>query len=849
MSFFDPQNPGIGIHSLTSAEIVLIQDLASLGDPGGDRILFWDDSAGTYEWLQIGTNLSITDTTLNASGGGGGDLSDGDYGDITVSGTATVFTIDNDVVTYAKMQNVSATDRVLGRSTAGAGDVEEITFTSFARQLADDTSFSAMRTTLGLAIGSDVLAYDAGVQQIADLADPGADRILFWDDSAGVYTFLAVGSGLSITDTTISATGGGGATLSEDVAQTAHGLAVGDVLKSSATDNEYAKAQADAAANAEVVGIVTAVTDANNFTYTYGGIVDVAAAVPAGTAGTVLFLSASVAGALTATETSTTGQVSKPLAIILEDGNKMLWLNMRGMELADGSTPYTDELAQDAIGGILTDSSTIDFTYNDGTPSITAIVIDDSITYSKIQNVSATSRILGRITASAGDIEELTAANVFTILGITSTASELNILDGATLTVTELNYVDGVTSAIQTQLDGKQAQDAFLDDIAALTDPGGDRLLFWDDSAGEVTWLTLGTGLTITDTTIAAAGGGSIDGSGTTNEIAYWVDSDTLGALAVATYPSLTELAHVKGVTSAIQTQFTAKAPLASPTFTGTVSVPATNFTVGSSLPFSDSSGTLTLQNIDALDATTEATIEAAIDTLANLTSIQSLTVTLADAGADALLGWDDSAGAYENLTQAEVLAVIGDSSVTAKGVVELATTAETETGTDATRAVTPDGLHDMTTLAGAAWFLDEDNMASDSATKTASQQSIKAYVDAEIAGVSAGSGISWTEVTGTSQAAAVNNGYIANNAALVTVTLPTTAAVGSIVRVAGKGAGGWLIAQNASELIRFGSSTTTTGTGGSLASVNRYDAAELVCIAADTEWAVISSIGNITIV
>lgn len=75
----------------------------------------------------------------------------------------------------------------------------------------------------------------------------------------------------------------------------------------------------------------------------------------------------------------------------------------------------------------------------------------------------------------------------------------------------------------------------------------------------------------------------------------------------------------------------------------------------------------------------------------------------------------------------------------TAKGIVELATTAETTTGTDATRAVTPDGLHDMTSLAGAAWFLDEDNMVSDSATKTASQQSIKAYVDAEVAGASGG--------------------------------------------------------------------------------------------------------------
>lgn len=68
--------------------------------------------------------------------------------------------------------------------------------------------------------------------------------------------------------------------------------------------------------------------------------------------------------------------------------------------------------------------------------------------------------------------------------------------------------------------------------------------------------------------------------------------------------------------------------------------------------------------------------------------------------------------------------------SSTAAGIVELATTAETTTGTDATRAVTPQGLHDMTSLAGATWFLDEDAMTSDSATKTASQQSIKAYVD-----------------------------------------------------------------------------------------------------------------------
>lgn len=44
---------------------------ASLTDPNADRIMFWDDSLGAVTWLDLGTNLSITGTTLNASGSGG----------------------------------------------------------------------------------------------------------------------------------------------------------------------------------------------------------------------------------------------------------------------------------------------------------------------------------------------------------------------------------------------------------------------------------------------------------------------------------------------------------------------------------------------------------------------------------------------------------------------------------------------------------------------------------------------------------------------------------------------------------------------------------------------------------
>jgi len=50
-------------------------------------------------------------------------------GDITKAAGATSGTIINDSVTYAKIQNISVTQRVLGRNTAAAGDTEEVTAT------------------------------------------------------------------------------------------------------------------------------------------------------------------------------------------------------------------------------------------------------------------------------------------------------------------------------------------------------------------------------------------------------------------------------------------------------------------------------------------------------------------------------------------------------------------------------------------------------------------------------------------------------------------------------------------------------------------------------------------------
>ncbi len=107
----------------------------------------------------------------------------------------------------------------------------------------------------------------------------------------------------------------------------------------------------------------------------------------------------------------------------------------------------------------------------------------------------------------------------------------------------------------------------------------------------------------------------------------------------------------------------------------------------------------------------------------------------------------------------------------------------------------------------------------------------------------------SWNEETGTSATMVVENGYIANNAALVTLTLPATAALGEGVQIVGKGAGLFRIAQNAGQTIHFIDTDTTTGVAGSLTAVEQYAAMELVCITANTDFAVLDSSGNYTVV
>jgi len=133
--------------------------LEDLSDPGADRIIFWDDSESACKWLTAGTGLQIAATTISTK--------DSEIVHDDLSGFVANEHIDHTTV------SISA-----GTGLTGGGTI------------AADRTISLSH--LGL----------------ESLADPGADRIAFWDETDNAVKWLTVGANLTITGTTISGTAG-----------------------------------------------------------------------------------------------------------------------------------------------------------------------------------------------------------------------------------------------------------------------------------------------------------------------------------------------------------------------------------------------------------------------------------------------------------------------------------------------------------------------------------------------------------------------------------------------------------------------------------------------------------------
>ena len=193
---------------------------------------------------------------------------------------------------------------------------------------------------------------------------------------------------------------------------------------------------------------------------------------------------------------------------------------------------------------------------------------------------------LGSSSNTWEDIHTRSTRTVFFHLNgtqVTSTGAELNILDGVTADKDEINILDGVTATT--------AELNILDGVTATTS----ELNILDGVTSTATELNLLDGVTATTA----------------------------------------ELNYVDGVTSNIQTQLNAKAPLASPSFTG-------NVTVGGDLTVSGTTITTNTETLEIADNTLVLNSD-----LTGTAVDAGIVVEQGSSGDNACLWYDASEGAW----------------------------------------------------------------------------------------------------------------------------------------------------------------------------------------------------------
>jgi len=156
-----------------------------------------------------------------------------------------------------------------------------------------------------------------------------------WNDSHVVSIEISEIDASGTPDNTTFLRGDGswatGSSNVSSITQNAHGFSVSDLVY--LNSGTYTLAQADDVVSAEVVGMVSGVTDVNTFSLTTGGMVTGLSGL---TAGTVYFLSPTSAGDLTSTEPSTVGQVVKPI-FVANSTTSGYFINYRGELIAPSS--------------------------------------------------------------------------------------------------------------------------------------------------------------------------------------------------------------------------------------------------------------------------------------------------------------------------------------------------------------------------------------------------------------------------------------------------------------------------------------------------------------------------------
>lgn len=494
--------------------------------------------------------------SLSYAGGSGSGVTDGDKGDITVSSSGATWTIDNGAVSYAKMQDVSAASKLIGRGSAsGSGDPQEITIgtnltmsgttLSAAGSIAGstgstDNAIIRADGTGGSTIQGSVPTIDDNGKILADAfafdttpTTTGGTGVIIWDSTesapsvgfnANVLGKLGVDSHVQVYNQTgstiakrkvVRQSGSSGTRLKVDLAladgdpnsattigitaesisnnssgfiitaglltgvdtiaftegdvlwlsstssgditnvrptQPNHGVRLGycikssagagiiyvdilngfeleelhDVLLSSPVDNSFLvyesssslwKNEAPSAARTSL-GLGTLATQSGTFSGTSSGTntgdqtITLTGDVTG--SGTGSFSATIASGAVSTSKLG--GDITTAGKALLDDADAAAQRTTLGLgTLATQSGTFSG-----TSSGTNTGDQTISLTGDvtgSGTGSFAATIANDAVTYAKMQNISATSRVLGRKTAAAGDTEECTLSEVLDFVG------------------------------------------------------------------------------------------------------------------------------------------------------------------------------------------------------------------------------------------------------------------------------------------------------------------------------------------------------------------------------------------------------------------------------------------------